>query len=285
MPKDSQVAVSLIVPTFRREDLLVQTLRCALSQDRSDYEILVIDQTPEHCPATKEFFQNHSKQIKLIRQTNPSVTQARNTGIRVARGAILVFVDDDTTFGADFLSQHVKQHRDGVGGVQGRIVESGAAESSTPIWISRWIRFRGSDNCVHDGVTNNFTGCNFSLHRSAVEHVGFFDERYSGVAVREETDYALRLTKTGFVIRFAAAAKVFHHRSETGGHGAGGNILFFNPLYYFNEFLFAKKHFSPFAVWIYRIRLKLRGKRAIHRLIRVAEADADSELRQQDPEQ
>ncbi|MGH8129170.1 MAG: glycosyltransferase family 2 protein, partial [Gammaproteobacteria bacterium] len=47
-----KVSVSLIIPTYKREELLVNTLRCALAQDRDDYEIIVVDQTPQHDPAT-----------------------------------------------------------------------------------------------------------------------------------------------------------------------------------------------------------------------------------------
>lgn len=279
MHEGHAISVSLIIPTFKREELLVNTLRCALAQNRSDYEIVVVDQTPRHEPATQDFLRTHAEKIHLVELERPSVTAARNAGLRAAQGAILVFIDDDTSFEPDFLTRHIEAYESGVGAVQGRVTEAHSVEHAEPIRLNRWIRFSGGDNCPHDGITNNLTGCNFSLNRKAVDHIGLFDERYSGVAVREETDYALRLVAGGYKIKFCAGAAVFHHRSDSGGHGAGGNTLFFNKLYYFNELLFAKKHFSPWAVGLYRIRLRLRGRRALRHLIKQAELEADKALR------
>lgn len=276
----SGIAVSLIIPTYGREQLLVNTLRCALAQDRDDYEVIVVDQTPEHEPATRDFLSENAQRIRLIALSPPSLTAARNTGLRAARGDVFVFVDDDTTFEPDFLTRHLEGHGPGIGAVQGRVTEPSGIVHEHPPWLNRWLRFRGGNNCSRDGETNCLTGCNFSVSRQAIEKTGFFDERYTGVAVREETDFAIRIIAAGYRIPFRAAAAVFHHRSNSGGVGDGGNALFFNRLYYYNEMLFATKHFPPLAVALYRIRLRRRGRRALRRLIRQAESDARRAVRE-----
>ena len=272
------ILVSLIIPTYNREELLVNTLRCALRQDRDDYEIVVVDQTPEHDTATRDFLHDNAGRINLVSLSKASVTAARNAGMRAARGKIFVFIDDDTSFEPDFLSRHLDAYADGIGAVQGRVTEEGSPEHDRPIWVNRWIRFSGGDNCPNDGVTNNLTGCNFSVLREVNEKTGGFDERYVGVAVREESDYAQRVLAAGYRIGYSARAAVFHHRSNRGGHGAGGDPVFFSPAYYFSELLFARKHFSPLAVAMYRVRLKLRGWRAIRHLVRHAEKEVDKAL-------
>lgn len=270
----ADTAVSLIIPTYGREQLLVNTLRCALAQDRDDYEVIVVDQTPEHEPATRDFLRENAQRIRLLDLSPPSLTAARNAGLRAARGDVLVFVDDDTTFEPDFLTRHLEAHGPGIGAVQGRVTEPSGIVHAHPPRLNRWLRFRGGNNCSRDGETNCLTGCNFSVSRQALDKVGFFDERYVGVAVREESDFAMRVIAAGYRIPFRAAAAVFHHRSNSGGVGEGGNALFFNKLYYFNEMLFATKHFSSLAVALYRIRLRRRGRRALRRLIRIAEREA-----------
>ncbi|MFH1516934.1 MAG: glycosyltransferase [Pseudomonadota bacterium] len=90
--------VSLIIPTYNREELLVAILACALQQDCTAYEIILVDQTAQHTPETEEFLSDHAAQIKLIRQSPPSLTKARNEGIRQAKGDVIVFIDDDTSF-------------------------------------------------------------------------------------------------------------------------------------------------------------------------------------------
>jgi len=273
------ILISLIIPTYNREELLVNTLRCAFAQDRDDYEIVVVDQTREHEPATRDFLNENAGRINLVRLSIPSVTAARNAGMRAARGDFFVFIDDDTSFEPDFLSLHLEAYTDGTGAVQGRVTEDGSPEHDRPIWVNRWIRFRGGDNCPHDGTTNNLTGCNFSVRRQVNEKIGGFDERYVGVAVREESDYAQRVLAAGYRIAYSARAAVFHHRSNRGGHGEGGDPIFFSPAYYFSELLFARKHFSPLSVALYRVRLRLRGRRAIKRLVRHADKEVDRALR------
>lgn len=265
-------AASLIIPTYNREALLVNTLSCALHQDRDDYEIVVVDQTAEHEPATAEFLREHASRIRRVAFSPPSLTAARNAGMRAARGEVFVFVDDDTSFEPDFISRHLEAHaRQRPGAVQGRITEEGSPEHPHPARVNRWIRFRGGDNCPREGWTNNLTGCNFSVHREAAERVGSFDERFTGIAVHEDSDYAQRVLAAGCPIRYAPRAALFHHRSSSGGLGEGGDPIFFTAAYYRSELLFARKHFSALAVALYRLRLRRRGRRALKHLIRHAE--------------
>jgi len=267
--------VSLIIPSYNREELLVQTLECALKQDYPDYEILLIDQTKQHTPATTAFLSAHQDRIRIIRPETASVTKARNIGLREAKGGILVFTDDDVTYDETFLKRHVAAHAGGAQIVQGRVTEQTSKHPSQPTWLTGSIRFKGGDNYDKDGITNNITGCNFSMTRDVIGIVGYFDENYLGVSVREESDYALRAYRAGVKFTFSASAGLFHHRSPSGGVGTGVRNLFFEKSYYYCEMLFAKKHFSPWVQFTYRIRIYLRGIKNLHKLIRAAEKEAD----------
>src|SRR3972149_6563188 len=249
--------VSLIVPTFGRDQLLVQTLECALRQDLADYEVIVVDQTVRHKPETDEFLRRHADQIRVIRLEKPSLTKARNAGIRSASGDIMVFVDDDTTFEPAFLSRHLDAHREGTYVVAGRILEEGCRVASKPTWISDALRYSGSNTCATPGPTNTITGCNFSISRKTVETIGYFDERFRWVSTREDSDYGLRAHRTGLAIRFAPDACLIHHRSVSGGVTGAIRNQFFDLSYYQCELLFARKHFPRRTVFVYRIRLLL----------------------------
>lgn len=271
--------ISLIIPTFNREQLLVQTLRCALQQDWDDYEVMVIDQTAVHEPETEEFLSENVSRIRHIRLAKPSVTMARNEGLRQAQGDILVFVDDDTEFQPGFLPMHLREHEEGADVVQGRIVEPDSRPVKQPTWLTPILKFTGGDSYDKDGITNNLTGCNCSISRKVVDTIGLFDERFRGIAVREESDYAQRAWRAGFRFKFSARAVVFHHKSPTGGVSSGIRNAFFDESYYYCEFLFSKKHFPRWVQFLYRTRLYLRGWRMLRRLIRTSEANADQALR------
>jgi GT2 family glycosyltransferase len=271
---------SLIIPSYNREELLVQTLRCALRQDYPDFEIVLVDQTKSHAPATRAFIEENRGRLVYLQPEVASVTKARNLGLKAACGEVLIFIDDDTSFEPGFVAAHVAAHADGSHVVQGRVTEQGSKRPARPTWLTESLRFKGGDNYDQDGVTNNITGCNFSISRAVVDKIGYFDEDFKGVSVREESDYARRAYKAGLKFKFSAGAGLFHHRSPSGGVGSGVRNLFFEKSYYYCELLFCKKHFSAWTLFTYRLRLYLRGWRNLKKLIQAAEQEADAVLKQ-----
>ena len=273
------MSVSLIIPTYRREELLVQTLQCALKQDMDDYEIIVVDQTPQHTEEVEKFFRANRTRVSRVCLPTPSLTAARNVGIRHAKGEILVWVDDDTTFGSDFLQQHIAAHKTGAHVVQGRVLEEGSRVTGKPISVSWRLKFTGSNTCLSDGQINTITGCNFSFRREVVDTIGFFDERYQGLATREDSDFGVRASRAGLPMVFAPKAVVYHHRSNVGGVADSVKEQFFDRSYYTCELLFARRHFAPAVVRVYKLRLLLRGIKQLRKLIAGADREVSSLLR------
>ena len=273
------IKASLVIPSYNREELLVGTLRCAFAQVCPGLEILLIDQTKTHDPATDSFLAENGGRFIHVRPDFASVTKARNEGLRRARGEVIIFIDDDVSFEPGFVSAHLAAHADGTQVVQGRVTEQGSKHPSQPTWLTDSLRFEGGDNYDRDGKTNNITGCNFSIRREVIERIGFFDENFKGVSVREESDYARRAFKAGLSFKFSAAAALFHHRSVTGGVGTGVKNNFFEKTYYYCELMFAKKHFSDWTVFTYRMRLYLRGFKNLRKLIQAAEKEADEAVK------
>jgi len=271
--------ITLVIPTYKREELLVQTIQCALNQDYPQYEILVIDQTPVHTTSTNEFLEKTNDKIRLIKAEKASVTMARNLGSKQAKGAIIVFVDDDTSFDKDFLTNHAKAHEDDCDFIQGRIFEKGCRTYKKPVWLSIFGNFSGSDFCATDGITNNITGCNFSFKKELYDKINGFDEAFQGIAVCEDTDFAYRAYRLGFKGCFSSKASLFHHRSDTGGVGHGIKNQDFDVGYYRNRLYFYKKNFS-YPVYIYQwIKHLSKGLRRFYRLYRIANKEANELLR------
>lgn len=260
--------VSLIIPTYRREEALVACLQCALNQDYSFLEIIVVDQTESHENVTSEFLRNAGERIRVIRHFPPSAVTARNAGLQAASGKILIFIDDDTTFEPTFVTAHVAAHKLGAEVVQGRVVEPGRGVSAKAQWMRPWLRVVGSNSHDRPGVTNTLTGCNFSLSRRVVEQIGEFDTNFSGFLLREDADYGARCHRAGLAMRFDPTASVVHHREETGGidFGTKEAARMYEPSVLRNELYFARKHFSPPVVWIYKKRL-LRRLRAVQKRV------------------
>lgn len=96
------IDVSVLICTYNREDMLVNTLKDVVAQKTDNVEIVVIDQTEKHTVDTENYLHEISPLIKLIKQ-EPSLTKARNRALREAKGNVLIFIDDDVRLSRDFI--------------------------------------------------------------------------------------------------------------------------------------------------------------------------------------
>lgn len=259
--------VSLIICTYNREELLVQTLKCVFQQKYPAMEVVVVDQTETHKDTTRDYLETVMDGLTYVFLDTPSLTKARNKGIDNAQGDIIIFIDDDVLLEESFVSNHVAAHKK-YDVVQGRIIESDMKPASKPHWLNRWIKYSGSNDCVTEGPVNVVTGCNFSLKRLVIDKVGYFDEFFSKLALREDSDFGYRCYRAGVSMGFSPQACLRHLRSESGGVDTGINNMFFSETYYLNDMYFARKHFSKLACLIYEYRLYKRGQRELVKLIK-----------------
>lgn len=271
--------VSLIIPTYGREQVLVDCLRTALQQEEVDYEVIVVDQTRDHEPETRNFLNSLGDKVIYHFTDIKGLTRARNTGARLASGKILVFVDDDTALPPQFLKRHLEAHQKGYDVVSGRVVESDSKIDSRPTWISPWLKYKGGNNCPVDGPTNNITGCNFSVSKKVFEAMGGFDEKFEGRATREDSDFGYGAYKRGYKLWYSSKAELFHHKIPSGGVKSDVTL---NPLFdeshHYCELRFCRKHFAPWVLPLYKWRLRIRMRREIRLLMKQAEQRLKKDL-------
>ncbi len=88
--------LSVIIPVYNVEDYLEQCLRSVVAQSHSDLEIILVnDGSTDGSGLICERFARSDQRIYVIHQKNAGVSVARNTGISVATGEYLTFVDSD----------------------------------------------------------------------------------------------------------------------------------------------------------------------------------------------
>lgn len=88
--------ISIIVPIYNVEKYLPQCLDSLVSQTYRDIEIILVDDgSPDRCPEICDSYAKEDARITVIHQQNAGVSSARNTGIRIAKGEYVGFVDPD----------------------------------------------------------------------------------------------------------------------------------------------------------------------------------------------
>jgi len=222
--------VSVVVPTFRRPDLLARCLDALRAQDLSGgrFEIIVCDDACEPQARAQAEAAAHAAP-----ETGPCVTYlpvrgrhgpaaARNRGWRAARGEVIAFTDDDTVPEPDWLRRGLAALREtGADAVAGRI------EMPLPPRPTDLQR-DAAGLCRAE-----FATANAFVRRAAMQRVEGFDERYT-LAWREDSDLHFRLLEAGMQVVGAPQAVVVHPLRPMGfaaGLGMQKKIVFDTLLY------------------------------------------------------
>lgn len=91
-----EALVSIIVPVYGTEEYLPACVESIRNQSYSPIEIILVDdQSPDRCPQICEEYAEQDPRVRVIHQPNAGVSGARNTGLRSAVGAYVMFVDSD----------------------------------------------------------------------------------------------------------------------------------------------------------------------------------------------
>lgn len=99
-------AVSVIVATYNRAPYLGQALRSVLSQDYSDFEVIIVDDGSTDATADMMSAITDTR-IRYVPQANAGRSAARNRGVALARSPLVTFLDDDDLWLPNKLSRQV----------------------------------------------------------------------------------------------------------------------------------------------------------------------------------
>src|ERR1700753_963525 len=113
MPMNTDaLSISVVLPTFKRERLLVDTIAALLPLLKEGDEILVVDQTLKHEADTETALTRWAErqEIRWVIKTRPSQGEAMNAAAWLATGDILLFLDDDINPSSALLDAHREAH-------------------------------------------------------------------------------------------------------------------------------------------------------------------------------
>lgn len=88
--------ISVVIPVYNRKNKIRDAVKCVLDQTHTDFELILVDDgsTDGSSEICDELAANDER-IKVVHQKNAGVSQARNTGLRNAKGEWLIFMDSD----------------------------------------------------------------------------------------------------------------------------------------------------------------------------------------------
>jgi glucosyl-dolichyl phosphate glucuronosyltransferase len=222
-----EIQVSVVIATWNRAHLLQGTLDALAAQKVDDslaWEIVVVDNDSRD--ATERVIASFAKTttipVRYVLERRPGASNARNRGLREARGAILAFTDDDVLPAPDWIASLAaaieRWNADGVGG---RILPRW--EAPPPGWLIRnevllsRLAIMEDERGGYLALTMKrpqVWGPNMAFRREFFEKVGDFDPNRGVVREKlfrdEEADLIQRALERDLKIAYDPTLTVFH---------------------------------------------------------------------------
>jgi glucosyl-dolichyl phosphate glucuronosyltransferase len=211
------VSVVICAYSFDRWDDLAAAVESVQAQEPPPLETIVV---VDHNDALLERAQRELGVTAIPSTGTPGLSHARNTGIEVASGDIVAFLDDDATAEPGWLAALAAPYADAAVVAVGGAVEprwlAGGRPSTFPSEFD-WVV-----GCTYRGhpttrtAVRNVIGANMSFRRSIFGEIGGFDADVGRVGTRpvgcEETELCIRAgrTRADAVILYEPAARVSH---------------------------------------------------------------------------
>ena len=96
MSNSSIPLVSIIVPIYNVEPYLDRCIQSLINQTLENIEIILVDdESPDNCPQMCDAYAKQDRRIKVIHKKNGGLGLARNSGLEIATGEFVAFVDSD----------------------------------------------------------------------------------------------------------------------------------------------------------------------------------------------
>lgn len=92
----NSLKISIILPVYNVAKYLDRCMESLLNQTLRDIEIIIVDDgSPDNCPTMCDDYAKKDVRVKVIHKKNEGLGMARNSGLDVARGEYVAFVDSD----------------------------------------------------------------------------------------------------------------------------------------------------------------------------------------------
>ncbi len=207
------VKISIVMPVYKGESTVQETLRSLLSQTKQFDELIVVDDaSPDRSrEIIKNYLAGKREYQFIIHDDNKGLAESYNDGIRRAKGELVATLHQDVVLDPDALEKLIKPFSDEKVAAAGHI-------STFP--HSAWKKFGFWQKCFFSRfVGKELPGINGQFdcfRRSALEKAGLFDGgkfRSAG----EDADMVFRISKLGRVVR--TDAKLVHLQNTSPDFG------------------------------------------------------------------
>lgn len=202
--------VSIITPAFNATAYLSETVRSALEQTYTNFELLIVDD--ESTDGTIQLARQWmaiDPRIQAWTIPHGGSSTARNSAMAKARGEVFALLDSDDVWMPRFLEEQVRLLTTGrnISIVTANAINRGGHLNGRPIWP---VTAEATELGLLDVINHEDAVCIMSIfHRAVPERLGGFDPRFPS---NEDYHFWLRATAAGLGILRNPAPLGFYRR-------------------------------------------------------------------------
>ena len=209
--------ISIITPTYNRADELVHLYESLKKQtvDLKLFEFIISDDgsTDITQSMVEEWQFNSPLKIKFISQKNQGPGAARNHGLNIAEGELILFIDSDCEAHPDWIQtiyeEYLNDSFDACGGPDGSNDDFTILQKAIDFAMTSFITTGGMRGHSEKMMAKFFPRThNMGLKKSVYEKVGGFGDLRHG----QDIELSNRIRKSGARIKFLINAVVYHRR-------------------------------------------------------------------------
>ena len=199
---------SIVIPTYNRLPILQKCLKALENQTLSintqitDYEIVLVDDGSTD--NTIEWLTNNAQDfphVKLYQQDHQGAAEARNLGVKSAKGDFIIFIDSDLVVTESFLQSHanaLNNHENDRVFTYGAVINTANFENPT-----------SEPYKITDFSAAYFATGNVAIAKHWLEEAGLFDTSFKQYGW-EDLELGVRLKKLGLKLIKCPLAVGYH---------------------------------------------------------------------------
>ena len=148
--------VSLVIPVYNVEKFFHRCINSVLNQTLKDIEIILVDDgSLDNCPALCDDVSEQDPRVKVIHKKNEGLGFARNSGMKIANGEYIAFIDSDDFIDVNMMKVlyeiAIRNHMQAVYcGV--KMYDSSGLVIKERIEVNKYTEFIGNTSCREIGL-------------------------------------------------------------------------------------------------------------------------------------
>jgi glycosyltransferase involved in cell wall biosynthesis len=229
--------VSVIIPTLNRYKYMAEVLKDLEKQSYSNFEVIVVDQSDDF---KEDFYNKYNLKFKVIRQKEKLLWTARNTAVRATSSKYLLFFDDDSRVGPDWIEHHLKCLDFFEADISAGVSLAAVGQKISP----GYQYFRWADQ---------FDSGNAMVKREVMQKIGMFDEEFNKQRMGDG-EFGIRAYVNGLKSISNPKAFRYHLKVSTGGLREMGSWDGFRANKWFSpkpvpSVIYLYKKYFPSPLW------------------------------------